>query len=56
MTIVRQFFKQLFCKHNWRTYCYNIPTNVDHEPITIAFRDCRKCAKWKLSFIFGNGK
>lgn len=56
---MKDFLHKLFCKHEWNHYVYNIAThdyNSDKIPalITISFKDCKKCAKSKLEFIFGN--
>lgn len=57
ITSLRSFLHRLFCKHEWRYYCYNIKADEggdEYDLITISFRDCKKCASSKLNFIFGN--
>lgn len=54
---MRDFFHKLFCRHEWNHYVYNIKVHNYSDKlilITISFKDCKKCAKSKLQFIFGN--
>lgn len=48
------WLKHLFCRHNWEHYIYNIETNIEYRPLTIAIKNCRKCAGWKIIFVFVN--
>lgn len=43
-----------FIGHKWRYYCRNIICQ-DDPVITIGFRECRRCARSKIDFIYGNG-
>lgn len=57
--MIRDFIIMLFCKHDWKHYCYNINTaNYSNDcsgpMITIGFKCCKKCANSKINFIFGN--
>lgn len=54
---MRSWLKRLFCRHEWRNYCYNIKVyNYSDKTtlITLSFQDCKKCASSKLNWIFGN--
>lgn len=56
---MKNFIKQLFCIHKFNYYMYNIKGEYglnQTDDITIGFSNCRKCAKWKIQFIFGNKK
>lgn len=59
LSSIHSWYIQLLCKHDWRYHCYNINTsNYSNDCsgpiITLGFKYCKKCAKSKLNFIFGN--
>jgi hypothetical protein len=53
--MIREFFKELFCWHEWQSFSDNLEGSACKVTFTVASKQCDKCGKSKIIFFYGIG-